>query len=240
MSKKRPGVGASKRLSQSSDCMMWERVESQLSTIISTVGELQDANDEYRALSGKFAEDAPKKFLTKDELLVVVQWKFSVGKKRPALMKHLHANSEASVQKFSLAAIAQARDIPSQDYTEEDIKGAIDTLTNLKGVGPATSSAVLSMVRPDLFCYMYDECIDTFLPKRTYTLPVYLSVNEECTKLSQRLGDWTPSRIARVLWVAARVCSSGTEEDHTIVIDEESKESTHCETTRLSKRRRRN
>eukprot|EP00980_Cylindrotheca_fusiformis_P002421 scaffold575_cov104-Cylindrotheca_fusiformis.AAC.7 len=73
------------------------------------------------------------------------------------------------------------------------------------------------MIRPDLFCFLYDECIDTFLPKRTYTLPVYIAVNEECTKLSQKLKGWTPARVARALWVAARENSLGLSAgDHTI------------------------
>ena len=71
------------------------------------------------------------------------------------------------------------------------------------------------MIRPDVFPYMYDECIDAFLPRRTYTLPVYLEVAKECTILANKLKDWTPSHVARILWVAARVCASGDMEDYT-------------------------
>ena len=82
---------------------------------------------------------------------------------------------------------------------------------------------------------MYDEVIDTFLPKRTYTIPVYLQINSECTKLAQQLNnntkvvtaasngkskkpskdnrkkqqeqenEWTTARVAKVLWTAALV-----------------------------------
>jgi 3-methyladenine DNA glycosylase/8-oxoguanine DNA glycosylase len=43
---------------------------------------------------------------------------------------------------------------------------ALEHLTVLKGVGPATASAILSLVRPDVYCYMYDEVIDCFENKR--------------------------------------------------------------------------
>lgn len=238
MSKKRPGVAAAKRLSLSSDCMLWELVESQLQCA-TPVAVAQNGDAEFESLRSKFSGDTAKRFLTKDELLVVMQWKFRVGKRRPALLKHLHSNSEASVQTFSRAAIEKARDISSQRYSELDIKRALEPLTKLNGVGPATSSAVLSMIRPDIFCFMYDECIDTFLPKRTYTMPVYLAVNKQCTRLSESLAGWTPDRVARVLWIAARVSSSG-KEDHTISEkDDDSKENTTNRKELSSRKRRR-
>ena len=90
------------------------------------------------------------------------------------------------------------------------IKEALGELTQLKGVGPATATAVLCRYRPDLFCYMYDEVIDTFEPKRDYTLAVYLRINSQCLKIAKTLGNgWTSHRVATVLWTAARVASQG-------------------------------
>jgi hypothetical protein len=168
-------------------------------------------------------------FITKEELLTIVQWKFAVGKPRHALMKFLTSNSEASVKESSAAAIAKANSIPPyqsndvpDDDLQEQIKGALQDLMALKGVGPATASAVLSIVRPDVFCYMFDEVIDCFLPKRTYTLPTYLQTNRECLNLARRLPQWTTARVAMTLWVAARVCAvSGAgvlQKDHTLSI----------------------
>jgi len=74
---------------------------------------------------------------------------------------------------------------------------------------------------------MYDEVIDTFLlSKRTYTLKVYLDINNECTRLANELNknndsgdvggrDWTTARVARTLWIAARVLAAGDGEDLT-------------------------
>jgi hypothetical protein len=240
MSKKRPGVKAAERLLQSSDCDLWNRVESQFFDVLESVTELQEANDDYEALRLKFVDKEDcKAFLTKDELMMVVRWKFSVGKKRPALIKYLHSNSEASVQKSSKLAIAQARNIEisqTKDNTQS-IKNAIAQLTDLKGVGPATASAVLTMIRPDLYCYMYDECIDSFLPKRTYTLPVYMKVNEDCKEIANRMKGWTTSRIARVLWTAARICAYG-KEDYTFKVTEGTKENEDIAKSRKRRRKK--
>jgi len=52
---------------------------------------------------------------------------------------------------------------------------AITEMGKLQGVGPATASAILTLVRPDVFCYLYDEVIDCFEPTRDVSLldPIY-------------------------------------------------------------------
>jgi hypothetical protein len=173
---------------------------------------LKEVGNVYRNL-GDTLKGKSKDSITKEELLMVVKWKFLVGKPRHALIKHLEANSEASVMEQSAKAIGEARSITDKtDPTvkDEQIKAAIEALTDLKGVGPATASAVLSLVVPGAFCYMYDEVIETFLPKRNYTLLTYLSTNKHCAEVACRLGKgWTPCRVAQVLWTAARADAYG-------------------------------
>ncbi|KAL3945421.1 MAG: hypothetical protein SGBAC_000474 [Bacillariaceae sp.] len=242
MSKKRPGVEASKRLSKMLDSKVWQQIESQFDPLLSSVKEIQIGNKQYENLKAKFAADSSKDCISKEELMTVVSWKFSVGKKRPALMKHLNSNTDTSVQECSKNAIAHARSLEaSGDWNgDDDIKCCINHLTELSGVGPATASAVLSMIRPDIFPYMYDECIDTFLPKRTYTLPVYLKIGEACTELSSKLNGWTPARVGRVLWVAARVsASNGEMEDYTLKKGSTLKDEINTTSNRSTKRRRR-
>jgi hypothetical protein len=259
MSKKRPGVEAAKRLANlvgadddSTITTTWSRVESQMEFVATTIDKLETLND-FRVQLGltiqtRDRNDEDHPFITKEELLTIVQWKFAVGKPRHALMKLLTSNSEAFVKESSAAAIAKANsiitippyqnnndDVPSDeddDLQEQQIKGALQELMALKGVGPATASAILTIVRPDVFCYMYDEVIDCFLPKRTYTLPTYLRTNRECRDLARRLpltlspqpqssaSSWTTASVATTLWVAARVCAfgGGQEKDHTLSI----------------------
>jgi len=64
---------------------------------------------------------------------------------------------------------------------------------------------MMTLVRPDIFCYLFDEVIDVFEPKRDYTLPIYLRVNSRCLQIAQKLGgEWTSGRVAKTIWMAAR------------------------------------
>lgn len=190
-------------------------------------------NDELHGKLTRLGQDlqnGTRHDITKDELLcVVVPWKFAVGKPRPALRQHLEANAPRAVIECTLAGISLARDISvskTKDHVEDDddeplnqqIKAAIMAVTQLSGVGPATASLILSLVRPDVFSYMFDEVIDCFLPNRTYTLPVYLQCNAACRQIGLGLS-WTPARVAQILWTAARACATkGKLHDYTLVL----------------------
>ena len=204
MSKKRPGVDAAIQLSKSSDPSLWMRVAEGDDGFIDQT--LQERADD---LAGAL-RDGTKTCLTKSDLLdIVIPWKFAVGKSRNALLGLLRSNSNADVAKCTSAGISRVRDIKGE-ASDEDISKAVGELTELKGVGPAGASVILSMVRPDLFCYMYDEVIDCFLPKRTYTLKVYMTCNEACIQIARNLkGDWNPAKVARTLWIAARASANG-------------------------------
>ena len=86
------------------------------------------------------------------------------------------------------------------------IQEPLAELGKLKGVGPATASAILSLIRPDIFCYLYDEVIDCFEPQRDYKMSNYLRVNGRCLQLAHNLGggSWTAARVAKTIWIAAR------------------------------------
>ncbi|KAG7359728.1 hypothetical protein IV203_034826 [Nitzschia inconspicua] len=223
MSKLRPGVDAGKRLFACSDLTVWQSVdELHDEDIVDRVKDLKKVQQQYRALGDQLLRiDGAS--LSKKDLLLVVQWKFLVGKPRQALLKHLNANTEHSVQQHSTAAIQLARSIPTftagtndRSDAKAEIKQAIEALTNLHGVGPATASAVLSLVRPDVFAYMYDEAIESCGLKRTYNMTTYLAVNEHCQSVADKLGirAWTTARVARALWTASRAKAFGLY-DHT-------------------------
>eukprot|EP00980_Cylindrotheca_fusiformis_P002420 scaffold575_cov104-Cylindrotheca_fusiformis.AAC.6 len=127
MSKKRPGVIASTRLSKLSDVMVWEAVESQLLSVI-YAEQIEDANVEFNALCNKFSEGKPS--LSKKELLLVVQWKFAVGKKRPALLKLLNSNTEASVLECTEAAWLMSGLCRYKDVTKKTSKKLSDFSLN--------------------------------------------------------------------------------------------------------------
>ena len=214
MSKPRPGVAAGKRLAKCVDKEIWRMVETKYSEIISHQDGLEEIDSKYRRLGRALLKGGLKESISKEELLSIVSWKFSVGKPRHALMKHLRSNTEDSVREHSAAAIAKAR--CSTEADKESTKKALQELINLKGVGPATASAVLNLVREDLFAYMYDEVIECFLPKRTYTLSTYMTVNDNCLGIAKTLGDgWTASRVAIALWTGAKA-NAYKLQDHTL------------------------
>jgi hypothetical protein len=241
MSKPRPGVAAGKRLSKCVDKEIWRLVETKYSEIISHQDGLEEIDSEYRRLGRSLSKGGLKDSISKEELLSVVSWKFSVGKPRHALMKHLRSNTEDSVREHSAAAIAKARG--SAEADTESTKKALQELINLNGVGPATASAILTLVQPDLFAYMYDEVIECFLPKRTYTLSTYMTLNNNCLEIAKTLGDgWTASRVATALWTAARV-NAYKLQDHTLpkrpLVDEDAtKENKDTKDRRAIKRRK--
>lgn len=214
MSKPRPGVAAGKRLSKCADKEIWSMVETNYSEIVSRLEGFKKIDNEYRRLGSSLSKEGAKKCITKEELFSVVSWKFAVGKPRHALMKFLKSNDEASVKEYSMAAIAKARCSTKADTNST--KKALEELIKLKGVGPATASAVLTLVQPDHFAYMYDEVIECFLPKRTYTLSTYMTLNHNCIEIAEKLGDgWTASRVANTLWIAARA-NAYKLHDHTL------------------------
>jgi len=170
-----------------------------------------------------------EKCLSKEELLeVIIPWKFKVGKPRMALMGYLKSNSNNDVTKHTKKAIHKAMTMPdpflSKDHYKDNqknklsMKECIDEITkDLKGVGPATASAILSVYRPDIFCYMYDEVIDILSDsnKREYTVKVYLEINCKCIAIARKMNrtngngngnnDWNAFLVSEALWAASRV-----------------------------------
>ena len=197
----RPGVEAAARLAKrTDDKQLWELIEGQYSDMIlekggSTLSEL----DNFCESLGKKLQQNPYT-LSKADLLEVINWKFTKGKPRHALKKLLNSNSEEDIGQAWNAAAA---------YAQSNAKCAIDSLSILKGVGPATASAFLSLYNPENFVFMDDEVIECLYEgKRRYTVKIYLDVNDKCITIANTLG-WTPRRVGRALWTAARIQASG-------------------------------
>lgn len=219
-------MAAAVRLSACTDVSVWERIEQQSESVKGEA--LKEVEETCNFLLGDE--------ITKEELMQLVRWKFAVGKPRPQLLGLLKSNTESSVTKASKVAIMLAKEMKPEKCVNENtgelseagkeaVKHALEELTKLKGVGPATATAVLTQCRPDLICYMFDEVIDTFEPKRDYTMSIYLRINSECLKIAKTLGgNWTTARVAKVLWTAARVLAQNGD-DLTALLTESSKRS---------------
>lgn len=207
--KKRPGHQASFTLVALDDPKTWERVERHGEEVLESIANLTEYERSLEEMGPS------KECFTKDELKKIVSWKHSVGKNRVYNLKHLEQNSDDAVQEHSRAAISLALKIKPEECLTADgslnatgkksIQDVIACMDKLKGVGPATASAALVLVRPDFFCYLYDEVIDCFETQRDYKIANYLRVNSRCLQIAHKLGvGWTPSRVAKAIWIAAR------------------------------------
>jgi hypothetical protein len=215
------GVNSGLNLISLDDVATWERVEDHCKEVIKSIPNLSEYERDIEDLKS----NSSRLFFTKAELQKVVLWKHTVGKNRIYNVKYLNANTEEAVRIHSAEAIRLAKQIKITDYLQSDgaltqtgrrsIQDTIGALGKLKGVGPATASAILTLVRPDVFCYLYDEVIDCFEQQRDYKISNYLRVNSRCLQIAHKLGKgWTTARVAKSIWTAARyLAASGADDE---------------------------
>ncbi|KAL3734972.1 hypothetical protein ACJRO7_024176 [Eucalyptus globulus] len=126
--------------------------------------------------------------------MVVVVVLFS----RPRLLEFVLSLDEEAVESSSRKAFGS---LP-------DVSKAVSELTVLKGVGPATASAVLAAYAPDVAPFMSDEAMVAALGhSKDYSLKQYLRFVEKLQAKAKELSAegqlFTPSDVERALWSSA-------------------------------------
>uniref|UniRef100_A0A3P9PXI3 Zgc:112496 n=1 Tax=Poecilia reticulata TaxID=8081 RepID=A0A3P9PXI3_POERE len=141
----------------------------------------------------------PDKHITLSELKKLMEWKLTRGKFRPRLQQLAASNAEDAVQNRSRTALGLLPDVPA----------AVAELSGLKGVGPATASAVLAAAAPALTAFMSDEAAESVpgLQPVQYTAKHYAlyldKMAAQAAKLNAGEPDWTPHRLELCLWATA-------------------------------------
>ncbi|KAI9376810.1 hypothetical protein BJX61DRAFT_530628 [Aspergillus egyptiacus] len=104
-----------------------------------------------RRLAGDEGEAAA--YLSKDEVVKLMEWKLKHGVDRPTLMGMVRSNPEKVVRSATIAALSSLTDNDKTPVTDADrfelVRESLEKLTSpLRGVGPATASLLLSVARP--------------------------------------------------------------------------------------------
>ncbi|XP_017274053.1 uncharacterized protein zgc:112496 [Kryptolebias marmoratus] len=161
-------------------------------------GKLLELEKWYQEELPSLISSRPDKHVTQSELVKLMEWKLIRGKFRPRLQQLAASNSEDVVQKCSRKAFSL---LP-------DVQAAIAELSSLKGIGPATASAVLAAGAPQLTAFMSDEAVESVpgLKPIQYTAKHYALYLDKMAARSAKLNkvdpqqNWTPHRLEMCLW----------------------------------------
>jgi hypothetical protein len=178
--------------------------------------------DNLLELERWFQEELPdqlnkqKKSFDSADLIRLVTWKVGLrGKWRPRLLDFAKAANDKDIQE----AYTKARtvvDSANGDTDTEAVKQAMAALTALKGVGPATASALLQAMNPNFMSFMSDEAMLVALGSKDYTaakgmelLKALKKKAAELTKLSggekggKRKEEWSVAEVERCIFIHA-------------------------------------
>lgn len=164
--------------------------------------------EEFLKLDKWYQKELPKKIksrgkdahLTHEELCMCMKWKLWRSKFSPRLKDLIQMNTPRlcmAETKKAFRAMTKKQDLPS----------AILALCNLKGVGPAMASVVLTAGCPDHFGFMADECLMAIpeIEGIDYTTKELINFVEQLKNAANRLNKegadkWNPHRVELALW----------------------------------------
>ncbi|XP_027082219.1 uncharacterized protein LOC113749412 [Coffea eugenioides] len=189
-----------------SDISSWKAALSSYKSSIESLNKpnLISLDDFYRnELPVLVKQRNPTPYITTDELSKLMQWKLSRGKWRPRLLDFVSSLNDDVVKSASRKAFES---LP-------DVSKAVKELTVLKGVGPATASAILAAYAPHITPFMSDEAMEAAIGNtKDYTLKSYLvfveKLQAKAMELSSEEDLFTPSDVERALWSASVAAKS--------------------------------
>ncbi|EAQ93462.1 hypothetical protein CHGG_01697 [Chaetomium globosum CBS 148.51] len=140
----------------------------------------------YGTALDAFGSEDPGTAMDLDHVKKLVEWKLRHGKFRPTLMKLVSSNEPGFVRDTVQKAVAHFRD-------KADVSGALNILTELKGIGPATASLLLAVHDPKHVVFFADEafywlCCNGSKAPIKYNQKEYTELNKRAQALTKRLG----------------------------------------------------
>ncbi|SDA03623.1 BZ3501_MvSof-1269-A2-R1_Chr11g03191 [Microbotryum saponariae] len=147
--------------------------------------------------------------LDRDDLTNLMRWKLARGKFRPRLIEL--ASSNPTTRIHSVLAPLLERSTPSL--------ALVPRLSTLRGIGPATSSALLSLYRPRTDPFLSDEAWTVFFPteKPEYTEKAYKRFREVFKVRLEEEGWGSAEELEMACWSwAVREKYGKAEEDGTM------------------------
>jgi hypothetical protein len=131
--------------------------------------------------------------VTLPELVLATEWKMARGVYRAPNLVLVRSNEPELVVRTSTSALAAVPNLTTP----------ISTLAKLKGVGPATASAIASAFAPEVYPF-FDELVAAQVPSLgpvAWTLGYYARYADAIRTRAAALGtSWTPSMVERALW----------------------------------------
>jgi hypothetical protein len=193
----------SSQLWSQASCDAWRAALDAYCSVVERSGgrRLVELDTWYHAELPEMVGSRSPRSITLDELIRVVEWKMHRGVYRARNLVLVRSNSPAEVETASREAF-EAAPHPTRP---------IARLAKLKGVGPATASAVLAAVRPDAYPF-FDDVVADAIPefgRVDFTLKTYARYAERLVERSALLGvgcptvRWTPHAVGQALWTAA-------------------------------------
>lgn len=179
----------------SDDPARWNAAREAYATKLAAIGDAEVLTLEAwrsEALAATIATRTPP-HATHEELVKLTRWKMKKGVWRQMNLDRVKSNAPAQVVALTTEAIAA---IP-------DPRRPVALVAELDGVGPATASALLAVVRPDLYPF-FDEEVATQIPgtvKVAFTIPAYVRYAAALRERARMLGeDWSADAVACALF----------------------------------------
>jgi len=165
--------------------------------------ELIKLDNWYQETLPQLIKTRKDKQLLYDEIVQITKWKLLRGKFRPSILDLVRTNTETAIKNVTKKAFKKM----------PNIHAAITALTQLKGIAPATASAILVAHSPDLCPYMAEENMAATpgVEETDLSISEYMSYVEQTNICVERLRakdaktGWTPHKVELALWTLCQI-----------------------------------